>query len=357
MTKCIYWDSFGLQSLHSGVGHHAFQLHRALERLKCSPLILPSQARLDPIFESYLAAQTPTDRLQISHLKPLALWRSSRLLHTLKPGIVHGLSNYNLPSLPRRGRWASVLTVHDLIPWFAPQMVSTSLRVFLAWQMPRSLQGADAIICVSRWTLESLEERFPFVRGRTHLIPNGQLPYLPSALRGEPGYRLLTVSRNEGYKRLPWIAEILKHLASDFTWDIVTDASGRRILETGFPELRDRWRIHVGLPDDELDQLFAKSQIYIHPSLWEGYCLPAAQAIHRGKPVIYTRGSGIDETVGAAGQGLEADADAQAWSQAIVQTATQAHIWQEKCESFSRQQPSWDDVAARTLAIYDMLEG
>jgi glycosyltransferase involved in cell wall biosynthesis len=92
----------------------------------------------------------------------------------------------------------------------------------------------------------------------------------------------------------------------------------------------------------------------VHPSLFEGYCLPAAAAVSHGVPVVYTRGSGIDEVVAEAGVGLDPSADGQTWAETIL--ALLANPDREKlCRTRWERALSWDDVAAGTAALYDKL--
>lgn len=363
VDRTIFWDGFGLQSLHSGVGRHAFDLLLALQRQGLCPSIIPSHPQIHDSWQPFLAP-VKASRISWMRLKPLSLWQSGRQLeHLLQQrhpsrSIIHGLSNYNLPSLSKRARKQvkCILTVHDLIPLLMPEQVSTSLQAYLRWQMPRALEQADAIICVSRWTQQTLEDYFPSARGKSFVIPNG-VAALKGPLEGakpKPGgqIRLLTVSRYEGYKRLDMITPILERLPAEFHWDLLSDAGGR----TRFEGQSQRLRVHVGLSNSELDGLYRNADIYVHPSLLEGFCLPAAQAVQWRVPLVYNGGSGIDETVGLAGEALPATASPEAWADKLISLATRLDEWRKRCEVQGKTFLSWDEVAARTLKVYGIFE-
>lgn len=362
--RTIFWDSFGLQSLHAGVGRHAFDLFQAMTRAGIAPLVLPSHPKIHEAWWPALAGIKPS-RAGWMRLKPLSLWRSSRQLAQLarQPirGVIHGLSNYNLPHVARRtrSRFRRILTVHDLIPLLMPEQVSTSLQAYLRWQMPRAVAEADAVICVSRWTQQSLEEYFPAARGKSVMIPNG-IVALDAQHLGvqrlvpdqERRIRLLTVSRDESYKRLDLIRPILDLLPPTFTWDLVTDPRGKQRLDS----LDRRLRIQSGISTEELENLYRAAHLYIHPSLLEGYCLPAAQAVQWRLPVIYVGGSGIDETVGLAGESLTTTASPGTWADTVLECAHHLGEWQNRCKVQERSFLTWDEVAARTLKLYGIFE-
>lgn len=77
--------------------------------------------------------------------------------------------------------------------------------------------------------------------------------------------------------------------------------------------LGGRLRFVSGLTDAELAALFASATVAVTPSLYEGFGLPAAEAMACGAPVVVTDGGALPEVVGEAGMVVPAgDADALA---------------------------------------------
>jgi glycosyltransferase involved in cell wall biosynthesis len=344
----ILWDGYGLGNPYSGIGRHAELLRSELRHFGLEPLTLKSGTSL------------------LARFKPFALMSSQiALSQRLKNAarsrvVVHGLSNYNLPKvkLESRNLVRSVLTVHDLIPEILPNQVSQFLSFFLKYQMPRSLARTDAIICVSAWTRSLVEERYPFTRGKTHVIPNGVPESFSDAwYRGwAPTPRFLTVARGESYKRLDLIPTILALSPPEWTWDVVTDSRGVKLLSESSGHLRQgRLRIHQALSEEQLQALFSLAWAYVHPSLLEGYCLPAAQAIATGRPVLYTKSSGIDEVVELAGLGLDPSANALAWVEALGELVANDVYYRALAREQNERAPKWRDVATRTLEVYGIL--
>lgn len=348
----LLWDGYGLQSTHSGIGRHALELALELEKLGLPPTIIPSVDALDPVFSSWTAQLS---NFPLSKVKPLSLLAAgfqakalAKLAKDPRP-IFHGLSNYNLPALPKTFR--KVLTVHDLIPFIFPEGVSKNLHRYLSYQMPKALARADVIICVSQWTACSVKNQFPEVKDKVVVIPNGKSLLVRRAPREErETVRILSLSRSETYKRLHLIPEIAARLPQNFEWHVVTDGKGRSFLED-----KERIFVHQSVRDESLSELWQKTDIFVHPSLWEGYCLPAGAALSHGIPSVYTGGSGIDEVVGEGGLRLSATASSEEWADAIETIAKAEEGFKTKAERQYASLPAWSEVAGQLKRIYDSI--
>jgi glycosyltransferase involved in cell wall biosynthesis len=55
------------------------------------------------------------------------------------------------------------------------------------------------------------------------------------------------------------------------------------------------------VPDDELKELYAESALFLFPTLYEGFGLPALEAMAAGLPVVASNTSSIPEVVGDSG--------------------------------------------------------
>jgi glycosyltransferase involved in cell wall biosynthesis len=82
-------------------------------------------------------------------------------------------------------------------------------------------------------------------------------------------------------------------------------------------DLEGRVRFVSDLTGDEMAALYASATVCVTPSLYEGFGLPAAEAMSCGSPVIVTDGGALPEVVGQAGV-VVPRADAPALAAAIA---------------------------------------
>lgn len=302
-------------------------------------------------------------------LKAISPWLSERCLARYlderrqipKSVIFHGLSNINLPFFsadPSRIR--HVVTIHDLIPLLAKEHVSFAQYVQSKILLPRVIRIADRIIVISEWTRQALLERYPKARAKVVLIRNG-VPDLRLAPKQRRALiRTLTVARSESYKRIGMVGEIARLSAERMMAHVVTDQNGEAWLKEKFPELlaNGSLLIYVNLNNQQLRHLYQDCDVYVHPSLFEGHALPAGDALSFGMPVVYCRGSGIDELCGSmVAKGLSPEAAADEWLDAIVRLheKSQADGWENAVQNHYKTLGSWKDCGKAVKLLYDEL--
>ncbi len=110
-----------------------------------------------------------------------------------------------------------------------------------------------------------------------------------------------------------------------------------------------------GIDDAELAELLASAEVAAVPSLYEGFSLPAIEAMACGTPLVASRAGAIPEVVGDAGE-LVPPGDAEQLAAAIAallddparrtQLGTAARTRVE-------EKYSWAAVAAQTAAVYE----
>src|SRR5262249_28912609 len=69
--------------------------------------------------------------------------------------------------------------------------------------------------------------------------------------------------------------------------------------------ISDIVHISTGLSDPELAELFASAEVACIPSLYEGFSLPAVEAMASGTPIVASRVGALPEVLGADGECAE----------------------------------------------------
>lgn len=161
----------------------------------------------------------------------------------------------------------------------------------------------------------------------------------------------LLIEALAGLNHLEWHCTIAGSLdrASDF-------ASGltRRIAGAG---LGDRIRLTGPLSLAEMQELYARADIFALPSRYEGYGMAFAEALARGLPVIGARAGAVPGTVPAEAGILVPPEDAPALREALAALLTDTRLRQRLADAawaHAPRLPRWTDTAR---IIADVLRG
>jgi glycosyltransferase involved in cell wall biosynthesis len=362
----IVWDGLGLDSPNSGIGHYGKCLHEALAELGESAIVTslvgsPTIINRDKIlYIPHANTAVPPSKRKLSPariygLKPVFPSLSYKVAaRSYAAMIYHGLSNLNLPCFTKRRQVDRfVLTIHDLIPMIVggPSVLSVQMRVL----MPRVVRMADAIIVPSNWTKNSLIDRFgESVGNKITVIPNGTADLgdeLSENPHKEKTNDVLAVGRGEGYKRLHLVAA-LAQASPQTRFILVTDDFGAR--RVGVPPAN--LKVLTKISRQQLVEAYSTSRVFIHPSLYEGWCLPAADAIKAGLTTIFVKGTGIEEVCAyapGASFGLDAGAGLDQWQEVL--SAVLANKANSTANGGKLGLPTWGENAEKTLKIYQSL--
>jgi len=95
------------------------------------------------------------------------------------------------------------------------------------------------------------------------------------------------LSRFVPHKNHMFLLKFMKYYGKDFQLLFVGKGEYRKRCEDFAREHRIRNVKFLGfLPDEEIPNFYNALDIYIHPSLWEGYGLPIIEAMACGRPVV-----------------------------------------------------------------------
>lgn len=127
------------------------------------------------------------------------------------------------------------------------------------------------------------------------------------------------------------------------------------IAELGISDI-----VHIssGLSDSELAALLASAEVACIPSLYEGFSLPAVEAMASGTPIVASRAGALPEVVGTDGEcaRLVTPADVTELTAVLGELLDSPRELSRLGDNGRRRALevfSWESVAAQTVAVYE----
>lgn len=162
------------------------------------------------------------------------------------------------------------------------------------------------------------------------------------------GYDVL-VAALAGLAEATTVAWHLDIAGADDRSPATTQALAEQIAAAG---LGSRIRLLGAQSDAELARLYAEADLFLMPSLFEGYGMVLAEAMARGLPIVCTTGGAAAETVPPGAAIKVPPGDATALRQGVLQMLADPDLRQNVAAASwaaGQQLPTWDDTA-RTIA-------
>ena len=293
-------------------------------------------------------------------------WEQLRL-----PGLCRGKllwSPSNTGPLALRNQ---VVTIHDVVPLDHPEWLNWRFAAWYRFLIPRLARRVRHVIVDSDFTRQRLIAHSGIGADKITVIHCGvdarfqpQSPQAIAAARADlqlpPGRYALAVGsleprKNLGRLLLAW-AQLLPQLPPDL-WLVLAGAKGKSLVFADVPELRQLpQRVHLSgyVPDDLLPALYAGAEVFVYPSLYEGFGLPPLEAMACGTPVIVGNRASLPEVVGDAAVLVDpgrVDAIARGLMQLLGAAGVRAGLGRagrERAALFD-----WHQTANRTMQVLD----
>lgn len=280
----------------------------------------------------------------------------------------------------RPGLRPAIVTVHDLVPYLMrdhPEQRTYGQfadRWFDGLAM-RNLRRADRLIAVSSSTAQTLVDRLQCTPERIRVVPNGcdhiafRPTPVPDAFRerhGLPatGRYILYVGSENPRKNLPRLLQAFAIVHARLP--------DTRLIKAGNTESPAREaRLHAlvrelglagcvifpgSISQDELALFYNAADVFAFPSLYEGFGLPAVEAMACGTPVVCSNTTSLPEVVGDAAIAVD-PCDIEALAEALLKTLQDTGLRQEMAaRGLARAgQFTWERTARETAAVYQEL--
>jgi glycosyltransferase involved in cell wall biosynthesis len=210
-----------------------------------------------------------------------------------------------------------MITVHDLCHVAMPKIFKKRfMQVYANFMFSAARQKASNILCVSEFTRSQLEFFFPRKRKNqvVSTIHNG-IKKLESKTKTLSKSNIenifnklfiLSVGNVKPHKNLKCLLEAFKEISVDIPHCLVIVGERERFMtdenfsEYNTVELSNRIYFTGYIEEAELWKYYHNADIFVFPSLYEGFGLPPLEAMSAGCPVISSNASSMPEICGNA---------------------------------------------------------
>jgi len=368
-------DGSSILPRRTGIGHYTAHLLRHLARLDSQNeyVVFLNSLRQRPPRESWMAQKNfAVRRRRIPGPALLFAWRWFN-----RPAIerfVGGVDVFHSPAsyVPPQRRGARVTTVHDLYFMRDPEACEMLGGRYLLATLPRRVKEMDRVIADSRSTRDDLIELlgvpaeriavvYPGVESDFRRVEERERVAEVRARYGLPERYVLFVGTIEPRKNVERLIEaysIVRGERPDAPALAIVGGRGRnagranRAVETFGLSESVVFTDYVGHAD--LPALYSGADLFVLPSLYEGFGLPVLEAMACGVMVVAGDTTALPELVGD--RGVLVDPMRPSQIAAGIARGLSDAAFRAECVrrglAFAREM-TWERCARQTLAVYE----
>ena len=346
---------------HGGISRYFCEIASRLPGLGCDVQVIAPLHSNRHLHESQgvdlIGAYVPPIRFTAATRRALNRMLSSIMLkRRAGNGILHQ-TYYQTDTRVRPGK--RIVTVYDMIHERFPEDFKS--RDSTPVNKPIAVARADHVICISESTRKDLIDMFGVPREKTSVIYLAsdfeQATLSVQARTGRP--YLAYVGLRGGYKNFIKLLEAYAGSRElNTTLDLVcfggrafTPAEQKAISAAGLQECVRQ----LSGNDQELKQYYANAELFVYPSLYEGFGIPPLEAMTMGCPVACANTSSLPEVVGDAAELFDPH-DVGSLAAALHRALDRERRRELIERGYARvKEFSWDRCARETLKVYEMV--
>lgn len=267
------------------------------------------------------------------------------LLRELRPTLVHGPDF----TLPWQGDCPATVTLHDPVPWEAPEDLSWRARLWYRWRAPPAVSAARVAVADSSWAAARLGQVFP-ARRFSVLHPGLSPRFVPGSVPREPV--VLHFGGVTPRKRLDLLLAAWERIKAEkpslrLVW-LGYEGKGSGPLLARAKAAGVSWRGLVS--PQEVVRAVQAASVVVYPSRMEGFGLPVAEALACATPVVALDTPVAREAGGEAAGYAAPDADALAQEVLAALGRAESPDWQAAALAHTANF-TWEKAAAKYLGL------
>jgi glycosyltransferase involved in cell wall biosynthesis len=262
-----------------------------------------------------------------------------------------------------------VLTIHDISPLDEPDGFKFQFKIWYRVLLPLLVKQVRKVITDSEFSRRRIIEQLGVPTEKVVTIPCGvdRDHFFPRAVAetadvksryGLPENYLLTVGTLEhrkNYRRLFRAWQRINQEVGEISL-VVVGRPGRAFRRMRFDPIPERVMFVSFVSEQDLPSLYSGALALVIPSLYEGFGMPAVEAMACGIPVIASRAGALPEVIGDAGRLVDPYNEediTQAISQMIADPALREDF---SARGLARAQTfSWDRTSAQIETVLEQV--
>lgn len=325
MIKRVLVDARWI-GLH-GIGRFAEEVIRRLpepvDRLGGFPLLHP----LEPIWTSF----------EIARRRPRVFY---------SPGF----------NVPLHSAVPMVFTIHDLIHLEVPEERSVLRSAYYAYLVRPATRRAARILTVSEFSKQTIVDWAGVPADRVVVVGNGVGPeFNPGGDAYDPGYPyLLHVGTHKPHRNLPrMLAAFARARLGPEVRLVLTGTPSKRLVEEASALGLEGRVVYAGcVSESMLPAYYRGARAVVLVSTYEGFGLPALEAMACGTPVVASNVSALPEVLDRAGLLVDpynVESMADAFRKVVEDEGLRSHLRTLGLDRATRY--SWDHVSAAVWQV------
>lgn len=206
-------------------------------------------------------------------------------------------------------------TIHDLTAWDYPDTMKVSSRLYFKASIINSMKISEKIVTVSEFSKSRIEDKFR--KNNVHIVYNGisevfinnkekNFKYIKEKYNLPDSY-IMCLCTLEPRKNIQLLIKAYMELKIERKIDLKLVLVGRKgwKIENLLREVNNRYSDEIIITgfvdDDDLPLIYKNSEMFIFPSLYEGFGIPVIEAMYMRVPVICSNTSSLPEVVDGKG--------------------------------------------------------
>lgn len=268
-----------------------------------------------------------------------------------------------------------IVTIHDTIAIDHPQWCKRTNALYFNLFMKTTVKNAARVISVSKHSSDDVKRNFNLpcsmirtihsgIDGIFNTKKNPCQDYQVKKRYNLPEHYILYVGNIEPKKNIRILLRIQKELREKgLPHKLVIVGkrawSARAELDEIKRQIASGNVVRAGYVDrEDLPCVYQMADVFVFPSLYEGFGFPPLEAMACGTPVISTSNGALDETLRDAALTVDSQ-NVQQITQAIISMLTDNRL-RERHIRMGLERSSlfnWDRAAEQTLSVYKEVSG